>query len=85
MSKSIIKGQAHVSSFIVAILFLNNTLPIAHLLFESLGPTDCVLDLCHNQGKSCSFVRPILQSMHSKSALSFCVLLGEKSSLQHDQ
>ena len=34
---------------IAAILFPNNTLLIAHFSFESIGPIDCVLDLCHCQ------------------------------------
>ena len=48
-SRSDVKGQGHVFSVIAAILILNNTLLIAHLSFESLGPIDCVLDLCHCQ------------------------------------
>ena len=48
-SRSDVKGQGHVFSVFAAILVLNNTLLIAHLSFESLGPIDCVLDLCHCQ------------------------------------
>ena len=34
---------------IAAILIPHDTLLIAHFSFESLGPIDCVLDLCHCQ------------------------------------
>ena len=42
-SRSNVESQGHVFSV------LNNTLLIAHSSFESLGPIDCVLDLCHSQ------------------------------------
>ena len=71
-SRSDVKVQGHVFSVIAGILILDNTLLIAHLSFESLGPIDCVLDLCHCQSTrlATQSVSPILQSMHSLSALS---------------
>ena len=42
------RSRSHIFC-IAAILIQNNTLLIAQFSFESLGPIDCVLDLCHSQ------------------------------------